>query len=263
MTDFLTVAVEAARLGGEVLREQYGKTKTIEYKGEIDIVTEVDKKSERLIVELLSTRFPQHSILAEEGSNSTKPSDYKWVLDPLDGTSNYAHDYPFFCVSLGLEKAGEIIVGVVYHPIFEELFVAEKGGGAFLNGERIYVSKVSRLKQALLSTGFPYDILEDPNEALQYFAGFVHTAQAVRRDGSAALDLCYLAMGRFDGFWELRLKPWDTAAGSLIVKEAGGRITNFNGERYSIYDEHVIASNGLLHDEMQNVVNRLSGAWRG
>ncbi len=259
MADFLTVAVEAARLGGEVLREGYGKEKTIEYKGEIDIVTEVDRKSEKLIVDLLSARFPQHSILAEEGSNTTRQSDYKWVVDPLDGTSNYAHNYPFFCVSIGLEKAGEIIAGVVYHPIFEELFMAEKGGGAFLNGNKIQVSTVGRLKQALLSTGFPYDVLENPREAIHFFAGFIHVAQAVRRDGSAALDLCYLAMGRFDGFWELRLRPWDTAAGSVILTEAGGRITNFLGKKFSIYDQHVIASNGWLHSEMLNVVADVHG----
>ena len=257
MADFLTAAIEASRLGGEVLRERYGKAKTIEFKGEIDLVTEVDRKSEKLIVDFLSAQFPQHSILAEEGTNTTRQSEYRWVIDPLDGTSNYAHDYPFFCVSLGLEKRGEVIAGVVYHPIFEELFVAEKGGGAFLNKKKLQVSQVNRLRQALVSTGFPYDVLEDPEEALEYFARFIDAAQAVRRDGSAALDLCYLAMGRFDGFWELRLKPWDTAAGSLIVKEAGGKITNFLGEEYSIYDHHVIASNGWLHNEMLNVVREL------
>jgi myo-inositol-1(or 4)-monophosphatase len=256
MRDFLEAATEAAKLGGDVLRQYYGKTKKIEYKGEIDLVTEVDKRSEELIVELLATSFPQHSILAEEGSNADQPSEYKWVIDPLDGTSNYAHDYPFFCVSVGLEKRGEIIVGAVYHPIFEELFIAEKDGGAYLNGRKIQVSQVRSLRQALLSTGFPYDVFSDSDEVLAHFRNFIHISQAVRRDGSAALDLCYLAMGRFDGFWEMRLKPWDTAAGSLIVKEAGGQVTNFLGHDYSIYDDHIIASNGLLHKDMQAVVNR-------
>ena len=200
MADFLTAAIEAARLGGEVLRERYGKVKTIEFKGEIDLVTDVYRKSEKLIVDFLSAQFPEHSILAEEGTNATRQSEYKWVIDPLDGTSNYAHDYPIFCVSLGLEKRGEVIAGVVYHPIFEELFVAEKGGGAFLNKKKIQVSQVNSLRRALVSTGFPYDVLEDPKEALEYFARFIDAAQAVRRDGSAALDLCYLAMERLMAF---------------------------------------------------------------
>ena len=256
MGNFLEAAVEAAKLGGDVLRQSYEKAKKIEYKGEIDLVTEVDRRSEQLMVDLLSSRFPHHSILAEEGSNSSKSSGYKWVIDPLDGTSNYAHDYPFFCVSIGLEKEGEIIAGVVYHPIFEELFAAEKGGGAFLNGRRIRVSMVSNLRQALLATGFPYDVLADPDEAMAHFRNFMHVSQAVRRDGSAALDLCYLAMGRFDGFWELRLKPWDTAAGVIIVSEAGGRVTNFQGESFSIYEDNILASNGLLHEAMRTVVRR-------
>src|SRR5262249_31444670 len=154
-------------------------------------------------VNLLSSRFPQHSILAEEGTDMVRASAYKWVIDPLDGTTNFAHDYPVFCVSVALERAGEIVVGVVYQPIFEELFVAEKNNGAYLNGRKICVSKIDNLRQALLSTGFPYDLIQDPVDALQHFERFVHRAQAVRRDGSAALDLCYVAMGRFDGFWEL------------------------------------------------------------
>ena len=256
MDDFLQVAVEAARLGGGVLRQYYGKDKKIEYKGEIDVVTEADRQSEKLIVDLLASHFPKHSVLAEEGNSADKPSDYKWVIDPLDGTSNFAHDYPVFSVSVALEKGEEIIVGVVYHPILEELFVAEKGGGARLNGKKIQVSKVSSLRKALLSTGFPYDILEDPGEALAHFRNFIHASQGVRRDGSAALDLCYLAMGRFDGFWELRLKPWDTAAGMLIVVEAGGRVTNFAGREFSIYEDNILASNALLHESMQAVINQ-------
>jgi myo-inositol-1(or 4)-monophosphatase len=256
MNDYLRVAVEAAKLGGEVLRQYYGKEKKIEYKGEIDVVTEADKQSEKLIVGLLSSRFPQHSILAEEGNSTEKPSEYKWVVDPLDGTSNYAHDYPFFAVSVALEKRGEVIAGTVYHPILEELFMAEKGGGSYLNDRRIQVSKVTNLRKALLSTGFPYDILKDPEEALCLFSNFIHTSQGIRRDGSAALDLCYLAMGRFDGFWELRLNPWDTAAGVLIVTEAGGRVSNFKGQAFSIYEDNILASNGLLHEGMQAVINQ-------
>ena len=257
MRDYLEVAVEAAKLGGDTLKQSYGQVKKIEYKGEINIVTEVDRRSEKLIVDLLTARFPKHSILAEEGTDMARSSEFKWVVDPLDGTTNYAHDYPIFCVSVALEKNGEVIVGVVYQPIFEELFVAEKGNGAYLNGRKIQVSRVDKLRQSLLSTGFPYDVLEDPGQALQFFSGFVHTAQAVRRDGSAALDLCYVAMGRFDGFWEVRLKPWDTAAGVLIVSEAGGTVTDFQGEPYSIYQPEVVASNGVIHSQMRQVFQRL------
>jgi myo-inositol-1(or 4)-monophosphatase len=256
MRDYVEVAVEAAKLGGDVLKQSYGQLKQVEYKGEINIVTEVDKRSEKLIVDFLTVRFPKHSILAEEGTDMVRSSEFKWVIDPLDGTTNYAHDYPIFCVSVALERHGEVIVGVVYQPIFEELFVAESGNGAYLNGRKIQVSRVDKLRQSLLSTGFPYDVLEDPGQALQYFSGFVHAAQAVRRDGSAALDLCYVAMGRFDGFWEVRLKPWDTAAGVLIVAEAGGTVTDFQGEPYSIYKDEVVASNGVIHNQMRQVFQR-------
>lgn len=255
MRDYLEVAVEAAQLGGDVLKQYYGQKKRIEYKGEINIVTEADRRSEKLIVDHLTARFPRHSILAEEGTDKVQPSEFKWVIDPLDGTTNYAHDYPFFGVSVALEKNSELIIGVVYHPIFQELFVAEKANGAYLNGRKIGVSKVDRLRQALLSTGFPCDVQDDSNEALRHFENFIHTAQAVRRDGSAALDLCYLATGRFDGFWEQGLKPWDTAAGALIVTEAGGRVTDFTGENYSIYQDQIMASNSLIHTQMQKVLD--------
>ena len=256
MRDYLEVAVEAAKLGGEVLKQSYGQVKEIEYKGEINIVTNVDKRSERLIVELLNSRFPKHSILAEEGTDMARPSEYKWVIDPLDGTTNYAHDYPLFCVSVGLERNGKMIAGAVYQPIFEELFVAEKAGGAYLNGRKIQVSRIDSLKQGLVATGFPYDVLENPSQAMKDFSYFVDSAQAVRRDGSAALDLCYVAMGRFDGFWEARLKPWDTAAGVLIVTEAGGRVSDFQDAHYSIYKDQVVASNGLLHGQICDVLQR-------
>jgi myo-inositol-1(or 4)-monophosphatase len=256
MRDYLEVAVEAAKLGGGVLKQSYGQVKKIEYKGEINIVTEVDKRSEKLIVDLLRSRFPKHSILAEEGTDMAQPSEFRWVVDPLDGTTNYAHDYPIFCVSVALEKNGEVITGAVYQPIFEELFVAEKGSGAYLNGRKIQVSRVEKLRQALLSTGFPYDLGDEKGQAMRDFSDFVDTAQAVRRDGAAALDLCYVAMGRFDGFWEMRLKPWDMAAGVLIVSEAGGCVTDFQGQTHSNYREQVVASNGLIHDQMCQVFGR-------
>jgi myo-inositol-1(or 4)-monophosphatase len=255
MRDYLEVAVDAARLGGDVLKQYYQQNKAIEHKGVINIVTEADKRSEDLIVSLLNSRLPQHSILAEEGTEMVRASPFKWVIDPLDGTTNFAHDYPLFCVSVALEQSDEIVVGVVYHPIFEELFVAEKGNGAYLNGRKICVSKIDSLRNALLSTGFPYDVVDDPGEALHHFGSFVHRAQAVRRDGSAALDLCYVAMGRFDGFWELRLKPWDTAAGALVVTEAGGQVTDFASDNYSIYQDRILASNGLIHAQMRSVLD--------
>ncbi len=258
MSNYLEVAVEAAKLGGEVLKQYYRQIKRIEYKGETDLVTEVDKRSEKLVTDLLSARFPQHSILAEEGTEMTRPSEFKWVIDPLDGTTNYAHDYPLFCVSVALEKKGEVITGAVFNPIADELFVAEKGDGAYLNGKKIQVSQVANLRQSLLSTGFPYDVIENPANALKYFGAFIEKAQAVRRDGSAALDLCYLAMGRFDGFWEVRLKPWDTAAGSLVVTEAGGKVTDFKNNHYSIYQVQTLASNGLIHEQMREVMQRVN-----
>jgi myo-inositol-1(or 4)-monophosphatase len=251
MSQYLEAAIKAAKQAGEIQRQYYGRDKKIEFKGEINLVTEVDKKSEKMIVEYLKSQFPDHSVLAEEGSNSDESSDYKWVIDPLDGTTNYAHNYPFFAVSIGLEKNREIVAGVVYHPIWEELFVAEKGSGAFLNGERIVVSKVENLRRALVTTGFPYDLKKIPPEAFHYFKNFMETSQAVRRDGSAALDLCYLAMGRMDGFWEQDLNPWDTAAGLIIVQEAGGLVTNFKTSSFSIYEKEILASNGLIHEQMR------------
>ena len=250
MRDYVEVAVEAAKIGGDVLRQYYGKAKDIEYKAEIDLVTHVDKRSEQLIVEWLNSRFPHHSILAEEGTEMQRSEEFRWVIDPLDGTTNYAHDYPLFAVSVAMEQNSQLIVGVVYNPVSEELFVAEKGNGAYLNGRKIQVSQVDKLRQALVSTGFPYELFKDLDDAMSYFISFMKTAQGVRRDGSAALDLCYLAMGRTDGFWERKLKPWDSAAGALIVLEAGGTVTDFHGNDFSIYGDELLASNGRIHDSM-------------
>lgn len=254
MRDYLEVAIEAAKTGGDVLRQYYGKAKDIEYKAEIDLVTHVDKRSEQLIVEWLSSRFPHHSILAEEGTEMQRSEEFRWVIDPLDGTTNYAHDYPLFGVSVALEQNSELIVGVVYNPVSEELFVAEKGNGSYLNGRKIQVSQVDKLRQALISTGFPYELFKNLDDAMSYFISFMKTAQGVRRDGSAALDLCYLAMGRTDGFWEQRLKPWDSAAGALIVLEAGGTVTDFHGKDFTIYGDELLASNGLIHDSMMAAI---------
>ncbi len=260
MRDYLAVAVEAAKLGGDILRESYGRVKTIEFKGEIDLVTDVDRRSEKEIVDLLVSRFPQHSILAEEGTARERSSEFKWLIDPLDGTTNYAHGYPVFCTSIALERDQKIVVAAVYQPMVDELFVAEQGGGAFRNGRRIAVSQVAELKQALLATGFPPQVVESPEAALKFFVAFLRRAQSIRRDGSAALNLCHVAAGLFDGFWEAHLKPWDTAAGTLVVQEAGGSVSRFSGDDYSIYQPQTLATNGLIHQEMRRVMEQgLSG----
>ncbi|RMG61348.1 MAG: inositol monophosphatase [Deltaproteobacteria bacterium] len=253
LRELLADAVEVARRAGGVLRKHYGKRQNIHFKGEIDLVTDVDRESEALIVDFVQSRYRGHSILAEESKPLEGEGEYRWIIDPLDGTTNYAHGYPFFCVSVAVEKGGEVVVGVVYDPLREECFTGVKGGGAFLNGEPVRVSRIEKLRRALLATGFPYDIRESQETNIDYFEAYARSAQAIRRDGSAALDLCYLACGRFDGFWELKLKPWDTAAGYLIVLEAGGMVTGLSGEPYSIYDGDVLGSNGLIHAQMLEV----------
>jgi myo-inositol-1(or 4)-monophosphatase len=250
----LNFAIRVARDAGRLLRDRVGTRIDIDYKGSINIVTDVDLASEKLIREAISTYYPRHEILAEESGLSESGSEYRWIVDPLDGTTNYAHGYPFFCVSIALECNGEVVLGVVYDPMHDELFSAERGGGAALNNRPIHVSKTADLMQGLLSTGFPYDIKTSKLTNLDHWANFAMNAQALRRDGAAALDLCYVASGRFDGFWELRLSPWDTAAGALIVTEAGGRVTNFTGATFSNYKPEVVASNGLIHDRMLEVL---------
>jgi len=251
MLDF---AVRVARDAGRLLRDRFGTNFDIGHKGSIDLVTEVDLASERLIRDAIASYYPRHEILAEEGGLNESTSEYRWIVDPLDGTTNYAHGYPIFCVSIALEHRGQTILGVVYDPMRDELFVAERGSGAVLNNGRIQVSKTDQLMQSILSTGFPYDIKTSRLTNLENWASFAMNAQALRRDGSAALDLCYVACGRFDGFWELNLSAWDTAAGTLIVTESGGRITNFSGGEFSNYKPEVVASNGLIHDRMIEVL---------
>ncbi len=255
MKDFMKLASEAARQAGEVLKEGLGKRKRIEYKGEINLVTEIDRRAERVIIRLIRASYPEHAILAEEGEGKEGRSGYKWIIDPLDGTTNYAHGYPCFCSSIALERNGEVILGVVYDPLRDELFSAEKGKGAYLNGKRISVSSIGRLIRSLLATGFTYDIKRDQRN-LKHFRNFILSSQAIRRDGSAALDLCYLGAGRFDGFWELKLSAWDVAAGALIVEEAGGRVTDFRGGKFSIYSREILASNGRIHREMIRILQR-------
>ena len=253
----LQVAIEAATNAGKFLKQNIGKFKSIQQKDGQDrnLVTEIDKKSEELIIKIISSHYPSHDILAEEsGNDKGKPSEYRWIIDPLDGTTNFTHGLPIFCVSIGVEYKGEIIAGVIYDPNTDELFTSEKGSGAFLNGKRIHVSLVDYIGRSILVTGFPYNIIENPDHAVEHFVNFLMKAQAVRRLGSAALDLAYLASGRFDGFWEVALQPWDMAAGVLILHEAGGVITNFSGEKFNLYEKQLLASNGTIHNQMLDVI---------
>jgi len=256
MNDLLTVARNAAFKAGVLLRENIHGVREISYKGDINLVTEMDMRSERAIVGVLRASFPEHGIIAEEETSIRNSSGFTWIIDPLDGTTNYAHGYPCFSVSIALEHEGEIIIGVVYDPMRDELYTARKGQGAFLNGKEIRVSKVDTLIRGLLATGFPYDRKVCDRNNLDYFHDLLMAAQEVRRDGSAALDLCYVALGRFDGYWELKLKPWDVAAGSLIVAEAGGMVTDFSGTRFSIHDNEILASNGKLHQPMVAILGK-------
>ena len=251
------VAIDAARDAGRILRDRYGNVQQIKYKGEVDIVTDVDEASERLIVDRIHQYFPDHQILGEESGSSRSPdtgSNHRWIIDPLDGTTNFAHGYPFFCVSIGLEVAGEMQLGAVYAPVFDELFVAERGVGAFLNGRRISVSKTDSLIRSLMATGFNYD-RELARENLQHWERLTVRTQALRRDGSSALNLCFVAAGRFDAYWEIGLKPWDLAAGSLMVREAGGQVTNFAGEPHQMSHRNLLSSNGVLHADMLDALN--------
>jgi myo-inositol-1(or 4)-monophosphatase len=250
----LAVAVAAAEQAGGLQRERFGSTLTIDFKGEANLVTEVDRQSEKLIVETLLAAFPHDDILAEEGSNRQSGASRRWIIDPLDGTTNYAHAFPWFAVSIALERGGELVVGVVYHVMLGEMFTAVRGQGAFLNGKRLTVSKQPTLRQSLLATGFPYDPDNDEEGIFRRFAAMHHEARGVRRPGAAALDLAYVAAGRFDGFWEERLNPWDMAAGQLLVEEAGGVVTGYDGLPHRVEDHRIVASNGLIHGKMLAVL---------
>jgi len=254
----LNFATDIAREAGNLLVQRLGVAK-VTTKGDINLVTEADIAAENLIIERIRSYYPQHGILAEESGEailvSGKRSQWKWIIDPLDGTTNYAHAYPCFCVSIALEHKGVLEVGVVYDPMRDEMFAAERGQGATLNDRKIRVSSVEQLSAAMVCTGFPYNVRERPDFARD-FTNFTMEAQAVRRDGSAALDLAYVACGRFDGFWEDGLSPWDIAAGALLITEARGKMTNFNNEPLDIYTEKVLGSNGLIHDAMLRIITR-------
>lgn len=259
-THMINIAIEAATAAGKFLRQNLGKARDIQQKSgqERNLVTEIDKRSEEIIIDIIKKHYPHHDILAEEsGTEQGKTSEYKWIIDPLDGTTNFTHGLPVFCVSIGIEHRGEIIAGAIFDPNNNEIFSAEKGRGAFLNGKRIRVSQKNTLDSSLLVTGFPYNITENPDHAVEHFVNFLMNAQAVRRLGSAAIDLAYIACGRFDGFWEVALNPWDMAAGSLIVTEAGGAMTDFVGNKFSIYKKQMLASNGLIHREMLEIIAKV------
>ncbi len=248
--EYLQEAVSAARIAGQYQKSRFASALDIEMKGDKNLVTEVDKESERLIVGHLLSRFPGHDIVAEEGDYLQSGSPCRWIIDPVDGTTNYAHGYPWFCSSIALEVEGELVAGVIYNPIYDELFTAAKGDGAYLNGKRLSVSNSTPLCNSLLGTGFPYDCATDPANNFANFIAFQKSARGIRRAGSAALDLAYVAAGRLDGFWELKLKAWDVAAGVLMIREAGGVVTTFDGSIYDVFNDKIVASNGLIQDSM-------------
>jgi myo-inositol-1(or 4)-monophosphatase len=257
--NYLKAAVEIAREAGAILREEFDRPRQISYKGEVDLVTQADKRSEALIVKRLTEYFPEHAIAAEEGSGheSGSHSEYRWHVDPLDGTTNFAHGYHWFCVSIGLAQCDTVIAGVVFNPFYDELFAAARGQGATLNGTKLQVSKVTTLSTSLLCTGFPvHKRLANPN--IHYYWDFTLRSHGVRRDGSAALDLACVAAGRFDGFWEFGLQKWDTAAGVLLVEEAGGTISDFSGQPYRLGGPNLLATNGTIHEEMRKVAFEIS-----
>jgi myo-inositol-1(or 4)-monophosphatase len=248
-TDVITAAAQIAREAGALLMEHFRQHVKIEYKGEADLVTIADRKSETLIRQRLREHWPSHDILGEEGGLQDTGSDYRWYVDPLDGTTNFAHGFPVFCVSMALEYRGRRIAGVIYDPTRDELFAAEQGSGAYLNDERIRVSQTTNLAECLLATGFPsHKRHKNPN--IFFYHQITLRTHGVRRAGSAALDLCCVASGRFDGFWEFNLNPWDTAAGVLMVEEAGGKITDFGGSPFELNSRETVASNGLVHEAL-------------
>ena len=255
MKDTLIRAVLEA---GKIIKDNFGGRFGIESKENItaNIVTEIDKKAEAKAIEIIKGDFPDHGILAEEIGRIDEKANTVWIIDPIDGTSNFAHGLPICCVSIGVEKDGEVVMGAVYNPILDEFFFAEKGEGAYLNDKKISVSNTDNFQLSLLVTGFPYDTNRDPNNPLGVFGEVVMMNVPVRRLGSAAIDLCWVACGRFDGFWEYNLNPWDVAAGYLIVKEAGGKLSDFDGIELSIYKREILATNGKIHDTLLQAIKK-------
>jgi myo-inositol-1(or 4)-monophosphatase len=258
MPNLLEVAVEAAREAGGFLQQSVGRVRNVETKkGEVrNLVSEIDRGAEEIIIQIIRRHFPGHAILAEESGLSNTPDEYRWIIDPLDGTTNFLHGLPIFSTTVGVEQKGEIVAGVTYNPNLNELFTAEKGSGAFMNGKRINVSATPDLISSLLVTGFPYNIAENPDHAAEHFRNLLFEARGLRRLGSAAIDLAYVAMGRFDGFWEVSLNPWDMAAGILFVREAGGEVSDFAGKPTTIYRKQILATNGVIHGAVLEVLQK-------
>lgn len=255
-TKFIGAMEEIAREAGVLLHEKFKQRIGFTYKGDADLVTEADKAAEKLITDRIREQFPGHDLFGEEGTRTNTGSDYRWYIDPLDGTTNFAHGFPVFCVSLGLEFKRERVAGVLYDPTRDELFAAEKGSGCILNGERVHVSKVNNLAECLTGTGFPSH-KRHTNPNIYFYHVITLRTHGVRRAGSAALDLANVASGRLDAFWEFNLNPWDTAAGVVLVQEAGGRITKFDGSPWTIDSRETLATNGLVHDAMMDVMREI------
>ncbi|HJY63317.1 MAG TPA: inositol monophosphatase family protein [Ignavibacteria bacterium] len=258
LTQYKKVMFEAADEAVKILKQYFETDLEIGRKRDYnDLVTNADKQCEAKISEIINNYYPEHNLLGEEGGDRKKNSDYVWIVDPIDGTINYAHSVPIFCVSIALEIKGEVVMGVVQSPMTNEKFRAVKGEGAYLNDKKISVSDTEYLKDSLLVTGFPYGAKDNMDHCIDHFVNFIRLGLPIRRLGSAAMDICYLACGRFDGFWEINLNAWDVAAGYLILKEAGGKVTDFFGKDYSIYDKQILATNGRkIHDEMIKVLGK-------
>jgi myo-inositol-1(or 4)-monophosphatase len=247
--------IQIAREAGEVIKEAFRTNFSVEFKtNEANLVTEVDTKSEQMIINFISKKYPEHGILAEESGGDYKNKEYVWIIDPLDGTTNFAHGLPIFSVSIGIQKNGETICGVVYDIMQDLLYKAESGSGAFCNKRKLRVGTNENLQHSVVVTGFPYDIADNPNNAIELFSAFLKKSRAVRRLGSAAIDMCYVADGVFDGFWEVKLNPWDVCAGSLIVEEAGGLVTDFRGKPRDLFCKEILATNQGVHKSMMEII---------
>ncbi len=258
-SEFLKIACQAAREAGAILKERFFLPKKVFFKGSIDLVTDADKASEAVILKRLKEAFSSHDILSEESDYTAMKSPFLWVVDPLDGTTNFAHGYPCFSVSIALLHEGQPLVGVVYNPMTDECYAAIRGHGATRNDQPIRVSETGDIQKALLCTGFPYDVGQSERNNIREFSAVIKRAQGVRRDGSAALDLCRVAEGSFDGFWELKLKPWDVAAGALIAMEAGGMVTTFDGPPFDPFKDTILSTNGRIHEELRKLLSRKNG----
>lgn len=253
--DIRDVLLQAVKAGGALIEQYFDGTFKVDNKSTInDLVTEVDKHAEKAIIDVIKKNYPEHTIISEETGSDIRKSDYDWIIDPIDGTVNFAHGIPICCVSIGIRYQGTMLMGTVYNPILKELFFAEKGKGAYLNNVKISVSQKSDFKKACLVTGFPYKWPKTYEHPIKVFERIIMEGLPVRRLGSAAIDLCWVACGRFDGFWEYNLNPWDVAAGYLIVEEAGGKITNFDGDPYDVDDKETLATNGIIHADMLKVI---------